>query len=1064
MLRSITATNTARLRFRAALDSSARGAWRRACAWFIAMCVALFLAAGCRMLTMEEATLTDPVDQPTLELLASQLRSVTWTENRNWKPLTEGTDGRLQNAGPLELRWSLNGVKIAERSAESDQISAGPPTVESDSQSRLEEPQLNSQDEDSVSAVDELVVESDVDANEPLSATDATFSGAEPTEAGPQLPAIESATETADADFEHTPGVGTSWDGFWPLTGNAAIDAAVGEQPRNGRSPSADEYLRLLARRNDVVGWNAAILLAQRSPSLAAEVSDSLRRLILDPPSYDPQDLQGGAQVEDLEEANQASNDRGRMPAWLEPILMRGSALDSESEESVADAGEGENKKPATRREVPIPESMRAAAAEAWCLVLAATEESPIDGLAAAGRLLERTDLSVAVRAELFRGIARWIPAGYAIPRLANALRRSETGGLAPVPIRRAAIDAYVLQQLATSDVGSQSSDQIAHQDARSIERPVWPETIMNCQYDPDLYVQKMFGIWLAVAQHPRALEILKKQADGNEWTVRREALISLGRLGTSDAKAELKDRFRQSTPKLREAALRGLAYWGPREIAGFVTDDALTVRLAAIEELGERPGAEATAALMRVLDETHHQVQGAVVKAVAQWPDDVATPILLAAMRDGRVSARHQALLQLRRRIGSDVLFSADADSRGRAIAIDRLIADFNLSSMPPLDPNSASVEPQQDFDEFERRRLDDLLQELEIKLSETAPVDVVVEELIRIGRPDVVRIEERLQTVPPSVAEVLYNQVLPELSKVYHALAELESNIVEQRRLAARELSYYGRQSSLPKGAVLRLRETLVHEQDKQVWQSAMAAIEADNTAEAAQIALLAINNNWPDIRILGCRYIGRHRHPEQAVWLFPILDDPNKSVQHEAILAAGLCHNPQLLDGYPGTEDREAAGGLRQFLLHTDNDLSFAAIISMSRLGDAQAMRELMRLSMHDQWKIRLEAVTQMGLSGRTRFVDHLIRTAWTERNSVVRNGILQSLSRLIPKGERPSGLADASDTDHKISLWVRWWESRRPIKQGQGEQLSMQSTFQVPPSTEQIEPRSAETAAR
>ena len=82
----------------------------------------------------------------------------------------------------------------------------------------------------------------------------------------------------------------------------------------------------------------------------------------------------------------------------------------------------------ATKR---ISPATQAAAAEAWCLVLAASAEAPVDGLAPAGRALERVNLPNSVRAELFRGVAAWVPPR-AHSRLENALRQGEKKSRAP--------------------------------------------------------------------------------------------------------------------------------------------------------------------------------------------------------------------------------------------------------------------------------------------------------------------------------------------------------------------------------------------------------------------------------------------------------------------------------------------------------------------------------------------------------------------------------------------------------------------------------------------------------
>ena len=98
----------------------------------------------------------------------------------------------------------------------------------------------------------------------------------------------------------------------------------------------------------------------------------------------------------------------------------------------------------------PASLPLRSAAAEAWCLVLAHSQVDPVEGLASLGRYLERTDVPDGIRAELYRGIARWVsPAS--IPRLENALLETESTSIVSATIRRACVDACLTYACAST-------------------------------------------------------------------------------------------------------------------------------------------------------------------------------------------------------------------------------------------------------------------------------------------------------------------------------------------------------------------------------------------------------------------------------------------------------------------------------------------------------------------------------------------------------------------------------------------------------------------------------------
>ncbi|MEO1994034.1 MAG: hypothetical protein ABGZ17_02025, partial [Planctomycetaceae bacterium] len=185
----------------------------------------------------------------------------------------------------------------------------------------------------------------------------------------------------------------------WRL-GGGEIHRWLDEQQRLVGRRSVDQALRELSRRDDLVGYNATIVWAQCSPALAKSVSDVLQRLSgPSPPSYLGLESDSGAQAEQ-------GTDGSRR-----------------------------------RRRVLSP-AMRAAAAEAWCRVLARGLDDPQARLSAAARVLRNGGLPPLVTAEYFQGLSRWI-APDLIPRLPESLdsyqRTSNTASSPMLPELRSA-------------------------------------------------------------------------------------------------------------------------------------------------------------------------------------------------------------------------------------------------------------------------------------------------------------------------------------------------------------------------------------------------------------------------------------------------------------------------------------------------------------------------------------------------------------------------------------------------------------------------------------------------
>ncbi len=819
------------------------------------------------------------------------------------------------------------------------------------------------------------------------------------------------------------------------ITASARRDAESSEagcRPAPGESAvgetAVNDWFATLARRNDLAGWNAAILWAHYDPIAARQASGVLALLVKQPPSYTP---------------------------GVKPMTDQKAASDQQ-------------------KAIVVSSSLQCAAAEAWCLVLAAGSNNPEKSLAPAGVVLQSGKLNPKIEDELMLGIARWVRPDR-IPRLAQALEEGERKTPQAVAGRRAAAEACVLHAVQlrlqkpappkpapmasggreSAGGSEQQAEWQTGNDAEALaaaagENAPWPRGIWTFRNDPDPRLRKHVGELAAVTGHPAALSILKSQMGDVDNHVREAAILNLGVLGTAAARAELATQAKRNEERPRELAIQGLACQGPAALNSFTSDKSFRVRAEVAKCLRRVPSPAAARVIRELMNDASVEVQGACVRTIRDWPQELATPLLLEALAGGAFKTRQTALKQLEDRRGGGLAFPLYAGPQERALRVEQWTRDWGI---PDAALERVRELTQAGSPVLDQARLADLRERLHWSAnaeSNDSPASAsqgaivpVAAQLDDLAPSDLPLLERLLAEADPTQADMLLHQALPRLSLAYAALVQLEAADVAVRRDAAMKLGRIGEEASVSPGACRRLHELLKTEQDSLVWRFAMLAVSRDGSEEAARISMLAINSHWPDVRVLGCEYVGRHAQREHAVWLLPAIHDANRQVQLAAVTAAGKCQNPIVLDGLKADGDQAGLRGLRPLLIETQGPLQLAVVGAMSRLGDPQAMQELARLALDGTATARLETVQTMGDTGQTRFVAPLIRLAWTEQNQHVRQAALASLQKLVAAAERPSRLGQARNIAEAVEIWASWWEDRK-TKRSDAQESTRSST--------------------
>ncbi len=787
----------------------------------------------------------------------------------------------------------------------------------------------------------------------------------------------------------------------WRYASHAWRDVLVDWQDRlalraefTPRDLNEQDMLAELAQADNLAGWNAAILLAQQNPQRAKAFEPILYRLATQPPRYVLSQVPLEPETESLSLLQKAAK------LWRKPSASP------------------------PRESQQISLAMQAAAAEAWCLVLSNQKTDQIEAMAPAGRALLEFDLPEEVRGELFRGIARRVPPAN-VPGLDHALPQQRGSRPNSPTLRQAAVDACVLYALWNREALTAAEAETGKQAFP------WPATLLDWQWEPDAYfetdsvVRRRFAYWLVLTRHPNAAKVLESHLTDREFSVRDDALVHLGWLKTPEAMKTLQKHARRPEPRVRAMAVKGLAHWGVPTLVPFLGDDSHEVRLSVAEELGRFPTLEAARELQNLQADPSREVEKAALASTRSWPDGLAIPMLLHGMEHASLQTRRECFRELRRRTELKATFPIAAGPEVRREAVKRLIRDWNL----PANLELPEVAPKADA-KVNRLRVEELrlylMDVINPEFSQnSARHQLALKALKESAAEDVPAIETFLLEQPATPErEVILHNVLPALSPAHAALRKMQSAEVRQRRIAADELYAIAERQSLSPLAVHELGQILEAENDGLVWRSALHAILPDDNAETAQIIAWAANHPDAGIRQLACEFATRHKRPEFANWLLPLIRDPQQTVQLPAIEAAGWCGNRIVIEGLPAANEKESLPGLRALLTDPDSRVSLAAAIAMSRLGDPLGHDELIRLSHHSDDRIRLQVIAAMGDSRQTRFVETLIGMGWTARNDLVKREVLNSLDQLVPREKHPPALAKATETDDKIKVWAEW----------------------------------------
>lgn len=786
-----------------------------------------------------------------------------------------------------------------------------------------------------------------------------------------------------------------------------------------------DQHLKVIAQRSDKAGINAKILLVQRRVNRSKSDADDLKAMLsLKPPKiFRDDEIQRSVQNE-------------------ESIVRKVTGLLTKT----ANSKVLPHKTKQTVRTDRMPLPTQGAAAEAWCELLRQTHSNPAIALRDAGELLDDITLSDHIRAELYRALAVDLPP-VQIPHLNAAVQyfvegarpRQSSMGTKPInsgaygvkgpeaAVVSAALEACRLHAISRyresklEDSADQSEVSLVTQ-RRPFDAQLWPVSLKQLSLSPSKAYRRLFADWITYSGHPEASRYLKLLSTDEDPHVRLLAIQRLGVVGDAEAIEALHAFSDAAQEQVRLAAMTGFAlhdFEQARQI--FADDESHRIRSGLAAYAAKDQTRETARTLWTYAEDRNTDVQLAAISAVQDWPDRLAFPVLVKAFEDGTMTARHQAFLGMQRR-RSELPAPRDFHSRSTRRQLVMVWAHrHNVPTTFESDRVGAGGFSQQAF-EVAQARLIRALADWKDSPPGIARELHTSELRAMISREHLAMVATFIKELDAAARNALLTDVLSETLPEFAALELLDDDDILVRRRAASELATLSTEFSLSPLLVHELLAPLQYEQDNLIWRQVMQAIGKDVTDANIQIAALALRNNWPDIQVLGCEYLGQHRLTQQAHLLVPLFDSKQAVVQIASIKAAGRCRNPVVI------RSRGNRRGLIEFLHEQRSDLRLAAVVSLAQLNQPVALQELSRLSHDERPGVRQMVAQAYGETGDARYITSLIQMARVENKHDVLTEIQDSLLGLVPESDQPATLLKTDSVKDKRKKWIEWYDSR------------------------------------
>lgn len=536
------------------------------------------------------------------------------------------------------------------------------------------------------------------------------------------------------------------------------------------------------------------------------------------------------------------------------------------------------------------------------------------------------------------------------------------------------------------------------------------PPEVLPLATSPSSQVRQAALAALATAQHPDAVRLLTAATQDDDVQVRIAAIERLGEVEHPAAALALHDLATDGAERLREAAAGALVQqheW--RAVERAARDPSFRVRGAVATALAKHGHADRAPLARQLLTDHSAIVQSKMAAALADWPLDLAGPLLIESLRSPNLLTRESAAQSLQTQWPAAKEFQPrEPDNERREAAVERLSAQWRQErptvTLQPAEESPGSLPT------AEVLRLVELYQNGDAQERWLAK-----RQLEKLGADALPALDELVATQRLALDEAAYRDLLPAISPAFATIEELRAMDVTTRRTAARQLAQQATAEPLSALAIDRLSTVARAESDALVWQDVLRAATATPKTVGHELALAALAHEQADVRRRGCEYLAACGDDRQANALLHLVDDHDPLVAHQAVIALGRC-------GPTASRER-----LYLLLTHTQTNMQLAAAKTLAQWHDERGAAALERFALSTSAALRRQAVEAMGELGQAEFVPALVQAL--DDQPGVRLAALDALPKAAGEDALATRKPPPANAADRARLWRDWYEKQR-----------------------------------
>ena len=503
---------------------------------------------------------------------------------------------------------------------------------------------------------------------------------------------------------------------------------------------------------------------------------------------------------------------------------------------------------------------------------------------------------------------------------------------------------------------------------------------------------------------------------------VRLAAIRGLGKLVGEDSRSHLHSILQGSAEKMRVAAVDALFAMNDSDaVLSAVHDKSWRVRRAVAANLRPHMGTHSRHVARDLMSDPSPQVARQLVSTIANWPlhkEEVlaqAGSLLVQSLSSSSVLVRKEAAALLAEHWPAARDFDPEAPPVKRQSALVQLKADWNRDHPSA---NAAPNHPRRDRKPISPVALEKVSRLIESLSDPRTPESVraeMITDLVEQGPPliDALAVYAIDQKQP--LPESIYREVLPQIDAIFDGLDQLASADLTGRRQAMESLGRSFQRAPWGDLALQRLADLVVVDRDPVVWQRAQAAIAEDARPPSVRLHVAGLSHENADVRRRSCQFLGRHAAQHHQTALMLALED---SHPHVAAAAAQALAKAEKLD---------SPLPLIRLLASRNAEVRLVAATTLGLHGETGGDAALERLALHNDFRIRRQAVQAMGKVARTEFARALAQRL--DDQTSIRRAAVVSLEQIFGPPTQNEKDQATPNLEEQVRYWKRRFEKNR-----------------------------------